>query len=95
VVDDIVDTAGTLITVTNLLLEKGAKSVRAAITHPVLSGSAIEKIENSALRELIVTDTLPLRRPSPKITQISVAPIFADVIKRVVLRRSISEVFIM
>ncbi len=93
--DDMVDTAGTLTKAADMLLDKGAKSVRAYCTHPVLSGEAYERIENSALKELVVTDTIPLRRESDKIRVISVAGLFADVMKRVHQHESISGHFIM
>jgi len=93
-VDDMCDTAGTLTTATDLLMEKGAKSVRAFCTHAVLSGPAYERIENSKLTELIVTDTIPLKRNSDKIRVISVDHLFADVIKRLVNNESISLHFV-
>jgi len=93
--DDMVDTAGTLTKAADMLLEKGALSVRAYCTHPVLSGEAYERIENSALEELVVTDTIPLKRESNKIRVISVAGLFADVMKRVHEHESISGHFIM
>jgi ribose-phosphate pyrophosphokinase len=93
-VDDMCDTAGTLTTATDLLMEKGAKSVRAFCTHAVLSGPAYERIENSKLTELIVTDTIPLKRTSDKIRVISVDHLFADVIKRLVNNESISLHFV-
>ncbi len=94
IVDDIIDTGGTLKKASELMMEHGARSVRAAITHPVLSGNAYENIENSALQELWVTDTIPLRKQSPKIKVLSVAEHFADIIQRVYLNLSISETFI-
>ncbi len=93
-VDDIIDTAGTITKAADLMIGLGAKSVRAVCTHPVLSGDAIEKIENSVLRELIVTDTIPLRKESKKISVLSVADMFSDVISRVVSHQSISKHFI-
>jgi ribose-phosphate pyrophosphokinase len=93
-VDDIVDTGGTLAKAADMMLDHGANSVRAMITHPVLSGSAIEKIENSGLTELVVTDTIPLKRTSPKIKVLSVAEVFANVIHNVVHNESISSHFI-
>ncbi len=93
-VDDIVDTGGTLLAITEALLERGARSVRACITHPVLSGNAIEKIEKSPLEELVVTDTIPLKRSSPKIKVLSSAPLFATAIRNVVESRSIDSLFI-
>lgn len=94
IVDDIIDTAGTLTRSADMMMEKGARSVRAFCSHPVLSGNAYEKIENSALTELIVTDTIPLEKESEKIRVLSVADLFADVISRVEERRSISSNFV-
>ena len=94
IVDDIIDTAGTIVKAADVLLEKGAKSVRAIITHAVLSGPAYERIENSKLTELIVSDTIPLKQESSKIKVLSVASIFADVIKKVYNYQSISESFL-
>ena len=93
-VDDIVDTAGTLTRAADLMMEQGARSVRAVCTHAVLSGSAYERIEHSALEELIVTDTIPLRQQMAKIRVLSVAPLFANVFKRVSKHKSISSHFI-
>ena len=93
--DDMIDTAGTLTKAADMLMDKGAKSVRAYCTHPVLSGSAYERIENSCLEELVVTDTLPLRQESNKIRVISVADIFAQVMKKVHNHESISGHFVM
>ena len=93
-VDDIIDTAGTLTKAAGMMMDKGALSVRAVCTHPVLSGPAYERIENSALKELIVTDTIPLKRKSDKIKVVSVAELFADVIRRVKNCDSISKHFI-
>ena len=93
-VDDMCDTAGTLTKAADLFMEKGAKSVRAFCTHAVLSGPAYERIENSSLTELIVTDTIPLKQKSSKIRVITVADLFGDVIKRLVSNESISSHFI-
>lgn len=93
-VDDIVDTAGTLTTAADMMLERGAKSVRAMCTHAVLSGPAIERLEKSGLSELIVTDTIPITKQSPKIKVLSVADLFADVVHRVVSYESISSHFV-
>lgn len=90
-VDDICDTAGTLTKAANMMIEKGANSVRAVITHPVLSGKAYELIENSKITELIVTDTIPLKRESSKIKVLSVADLFADVFHKVINFESISK----
>lgn len=94
-VDDMVDTAGTLAKAADVMIEKGALSVRAVCTHALLSGNAYEKIENSKLTELIVTDSIPLRKESPKIKVISSAALFADVMKRVHSNNSISSKFLM
>jgi len=94
IIDDMCDTAGTLTTAADLLIEKGAKSVRAYTTHAVLSGPAFERIASSKLTELIVTDTIPLQKQSDKIRVLSVAELFADVIKRLVNNESISSHFV-
>lgn len=93
-IDDMCDTAGTLTKAAELFIEKGAKSVRAFCTHAVLSGPAFERINNSKLTELIVTDTIPLKEKSDKIRVITVADLFADVIDRLVKNESISTHFI-
>lgn len=92
-IDDMVDTAGTLSKAAGLIMEKGAKSVRAICTHPLLSGNAYETIENSALTELIVTDTIPLKKESSKIRVLSTSDLFAKAIANVNEHASISELF--
>ena len=94
-VDDMIDTGGTLTKAADLMTERGAKSVRAICTHPILSGEAIERIENSSLIELIVSDTIPLKRPSSKIKVVSCATLFADVMHKVQENTSISDQFLM
>ena len=94
-VDDMVDTAGTLTKAADLMMERGAFSVRAITTHAILSGNAYERIEKSALLELIVTDSIPLKQTSPKIRVIESAKLFADVMKSVQENQSISSKFIM
>lgn len=91
--DDIVDTGGTLCKAAQIIMENGAASVRAMITHPLLSGKAYENIENSAILELIVTDTIPLTHSSPKVKVISTADLFAEVIRRLKKKESISSLF--
>lgn len=93
-IDDICDTGGTLAKAANLLMEKGAKSVRALCTHPVLSGKAYENIENSVLDELVVCDTIPLKRSISKIKVISVSDLFAIAIRNAYENRSITNLFI-
>ena len=88
------DTAGTLTKAADLFMEKGALSVRAFCTHAVLSGPAFERITNSSITELIVTDTIPLKQQHDKIRVISVANLFGDVIKKMVNNQSISSHFI-
>ncbi|WP_316823378.1 ribose-phosphate pyrophosphokinase [Pedobacter gandavensis] len=92
-IDDICDTAGTLSKAAALIMEKGAKSVRAVCTHAVLSGKAYETVENSMLAELIVTDTIPLKRESDKIKVLSTAELFAKAIANVNEHGSISDLF--
>ena len=94
-VDDMVDTAGTLAKAGDLIIEKGAKSVRAICTHGILSGNAYEKIEKSNLEELIVTDTVPKIKSNSKIKVLSCADLFADVMHNVHNNKSISSKFIM
>ena len=94
-VDDMVDTAGTLTKAADLMMERGALSVRAICTHPILSGGAYEKIENSKLLELIVTDSIPLKQESKKIRVVSCAPLFAEVMQMVQNNTSISGKFLM
>lgn len=93
-VDDMCDTAGTLTKAADLFIEKGAKSVRAFCTHAVLSGPAYERITKSKITELIVTDTIPLKQEHDKIRVLSVADLFADVIRRMVNNQSISSHFV-
>lgn len=93
-IDDMVDTAGTLTKAADMLMDEGAKSVRAYCTHGVLSGNAIERIEASALTELVITDTIPLKRNSDKIRTLSVAPLFAAVMRKVQSNESISDHFL-
>lgn len=93
-VDDMCDTAGTLTKAADLFMEKGAKSVRAFCTHAVLSGPAYDRINESKITELIVTDTIPLKQQSDKIRVVTVAELFSDVIRRLVNNQSISSHFI-
>ncbi len=94
-VDDLVDTGGTLCKAADMMMERGALSVRAICTHPVLSGKAYENIQNSKLTELIVTDTIPLNEQSSKIKVLTVSDLFAKVINSVHNYESISSNFIL
>lgn len=94
IVDDMIDTAGTVCLAAEIMLNAGAKSIRVVATHPVLSGKAHERIQNSGITEVIVTDTIPLKEQNPKIKVITVAGIFAEVIDKVYNYKSISSTFI-
>ena len=94
-VDDMIDTGGTLAHAANLMMERGAISVRAICTHPILSGDAYNKIQESGLTELIVSDTIPLKKETSKIKVVSCAPLFADVMHKVQDNTSISGQFLM
>ena len=95
IVDDMIDTAGTITKAADMLMEKGAASVRVIATHAVFSGQAYERIAKSSIKEVVVTDTIPLRAPegtdTSKITVLSVAKVFAEVIDKVYNFRSISD----
>ncbi|EAK0493357.1 ribose-phosphate pyrophosphokinase [Campylobacter lari] len=93
-VDDIIDTAGTIVKAAEVFKSKGAKSVIACCTHPVLSGVAYERIAKDALDELVVTDTIPLKQQMDKIKVLSVAPIFGEVIRRVYHNESVNSLFV-
>lgn len=93
-VDDLVDTGGTLCKAADMMMERGASSVRAICTHPLLSGKAYENIENSKITEMIVTDTIPLKQESSKLKVVTVAELFARVIRNVHSYESISSHFI-
>ena len=94
-IDDLIDTAGTITQAANMLKEFGAKDVYACCTHPILSGPALERIQNSAINELIVTDTvrLPEEKRNGKIKVISVAPVFSEAILRIHKNISVSKLF--
>ncbi|MHA8052348.1 ribose-phosphate pyrophosphokinase [Aquirufa sp. OSTEICH-129A] len=93
-VDDLIDTGGTMCKAAQLIMDKGAKSVRAIVTHPVLSGKAYENISNSVLTELVVTDTIPLKEECAKIKVLTVSELFAKAIGRIRDHESISSLFI-
>jgi ribose-phosphate pyrophosphokinase len=94
IVDDIVDTAGTLVKSAEHILHNGATTVRAAITHPILSGPAYERVNDSVLTELLVTDTIPLKKESSKIKVLSTAGLFAEAIQRIYHYESVSSLFL-
>jgi len=94
-VDDMVDTAGTLTKAADLMIERGALSVRAICTHPILSGNAYQRLEDSKLEQLIVTDSIPLTQKGSKIKVLSCADLFADVMHKVHNNKSISSNFVM
>ena len=95
IVDDMIDTAGTICNAANAIKDLGAKSVRAAATHPVLSGPAVERLESSAIEELVLLNTVPLpvEKRLTKMTFLSVAPLFAEAMTRVFTNGSISVLF--
>lgn len=93
-IDDICDTGGTLTKSAGLMMEKGARSVRAFCTHPVLSGKAYENIENSVLEELVVCDTIPLKKESSKIKILSTDELFAVALRNAYENKSINSLFI-
>ena len=94
IVDDLIDTGGTIAMASNVIMDKGAKSVRAIITHPVLSGNAEENLENSSLIELVVTDSIPLNIRNKKIKVLSIAGLFAKAIRKIHENESTSSLFI-
>src|SRR6187402_330019 len=94
IIDDICDTGGTLAKSAALLMEKGARSVRALCTHPVLSGKAYENIANSVLEELVVCDTIPLKQQVDKIKVLSVADLFGVALRNAFEHRSITSLFV-
>jgi ribose-phosphate pyrophosphokinase len=94
IIDDMVDTAGTLTFAAQMMMDRGARSIHAFATHPVLSGPAYERIENSPISKLVVTDTIPLRQQSPKIEVLSVAKLLSETIDAVYHNESISMGFV-
>jgi len=94
IIDDMVDTAGTIVLAANMMKERGAKSIRAVATHPILSGNAVERINNSSLEELVVSDSVPFAVRSDKIKVLSIAALFAGTIRAVNTNQSISTSFV-
>jgi ribose-phosphate pyrophosphokinase len=93
-VDDLVDTGGTICRAAEIIMQNGAKSVRAICTHPILSGKAYDNIENSVLEEMVVTDSIPLKKESSKIRVLTVADLFGKAIRKIQDNDSISSLFI-
>jgi ribose-phosphate pyrophosphokinase len=94
IIDDMVDTAGTLALAANMMKERGATSIRAFATHPILSGNAVDRINESAIEELVVSDSVPFTNTSSKIKVLSIADIFAKTIQAVTDNQSISTNFV-
>ena len=94
IIDDMVDTAGTITKAADIMMEAGAKSVRACASHCVMSGPASDRVQNSSLEEIVFTDSIPYAQRCPKVKQLSVAEMFADTIRRVVENKSISDQYI-
>lgn len=94
IIDDMVDTAGTLVLAAQMMKERGANSIRAFATHPVLSGNSIDRINDSYIEELVITDSMPIKKTSPKIKVLSIADIFAKTIQAVNMNLSISTNFV-
>lgn len=94
IIDDMVDTAGTITKAADIMIEAGAKSVRACASHCVMSGPASDRVQNSSLEEIVFTDSIPYAQRCPKVKQLSVADMFADTIRRVVENKSISDQYI-
>jgi ribose-phosphate pyrophosphokinase len=96
-VDDLVDTAGTLCVAAQGLMDKGARSIYACVTHGLLSGPALDRIQNSPIKEIIITDTIPPRpdiQASPKVRVLPVAPLLGEAVRRIHLGDSLSSLFI-
>jgi ribose-phosphate pyrophosphokinase len=94
IIDDMVDTAGTITKAADLMMAAGAKSVRACASHCVMSGPASERVQDSALEELVFTDSIPYTQRCAKVKQLSVAETFAEAIRRVIRNESISDLYL-
>ncbi len=95
IIDDIIDTAGTIVSASEMLLSKGVHSVTAACTHPVFSGPAIDRLKNSPIQEVIVTNTIPVKgKEFDKLTVLSVAELVGEAIKRINIESSVSSLFV-
>ena len=94
IIDDMVDTAGTITKAADIMKEAGAKTIRACASHCVMSGPASERVQNSALEEIVFTDSIPYSQRCAKVKQLSVADMFAETIRRVINNESISDQYI-
>ena len=94
IVDDMVDTAGTIAKAADIMKEAGAKSIRACASHCVMSGPATERVQSSSLEEIVFTDSIPYTQRCAKVKQLSVADMFAETIRRVILNESISSQYL-
>ena len=94
IIDDMVDTAGTITKAADLMKEAGAKTVRACASHCVMSGPASDRVEASALEEIVFTNSIPYTQSCSKVKQLSVADMFAEAIRRVIDNKSISDLYI-
>jgi ribose-phosphate pyrophosphokinase len=94
IIDDMVDTAGTITKAADLMKENGAKTVRACASHCVMSGPASDRVQESALEEIVFTDSIPYTQRCAKVKQLSVADTFAEAIRRVINNQSISDLYI-
>ena len=94
IIDDMVDTAGTITKAADLMKENGAKTVRACASHCVMSGPASDRVQESALEEIVFTDSIPYTQRCAKVKQISVADTFAEAIRRVINNQSISDLYL-
>ncbi|MCL4129521.1 UNVERIFIED_CONTAM: hypothetical protein GTU68_048077 [Idotea baltica] len=93
-IDDLIDTAGTLCMAADILMDAGALSVRAVATHPILSGPAYDRIAKSKLKEVVVTDTIPLKQKIKNLKVLSIAPVFAKAFRKIHTNESISSLFL-
>ncbi len=94
IIDDIIDTAGTIVAAAKMLKDKGAKSIMAACTHPVFSGPAIERLKNSDIEKVIVTNTIPTKEEFDKLVTLSVSNLVGEAIKRINIESSVSSLFV-
>ena len=94
IIDDMADTTGTMCTAADLMMDKGAKSVRGMVSHPILSGKSLQNLENSKITELFVLDTIPLKKEHPKVTVLTCSDMLAKAIKKIDTNKSLSSLFL-